>query len=118
MATPILATNTKQTNFRFLIKALKWIAPPLLSIILGYGAVQSARGTNDNRLTNLEKTTEKMLTRDEFTSWASQQRDAQEKIGNKQDQLLTRDEFKIFTDQNNNQLRAIQEELRLLRTRR
>ena len=64
---------------RSLVRFLKLIGPALVSVIVSafvtWGTVQYVKGRDANRLDHVEKSLEKSLTRDEFKTWADEQRE-------------------------------------------
>jgi hypothetical protein len=58
-----------------LITAAKIIAPLILSGIVAWGSVQYSKGRDAQRLDTVERNAQHALTREEFQTWATEQRD-------------------------------------------
>ncbi len=58
-----------------LLRALKLLGPLIASAIVAWGSVQYARGRDGNRLDQVESAVQKTLSREEFRTWADEQRD-------------------------------------------
>jgi hypothetical protein len=58
-------------------------ASALLSAFVAWGSVQYAKGRDANRLDTVEKTLEKSLSREEFKTWAEEQRERLREINDR-----------------------------------
>lgn len=103
---------TKPEKLRQLFRVARWIAPSIASLLIGWGAVQFTQGRNSNRLDNVETKVEHALTREEFQTWANEQRETLRDTKKQTEALVTREEFRIFAEQQNDRLRELKEDLR------
>ena len=79
-----LPAKTQAVIFR----AVKVIAPLLLSAAVAWGSVQFLRGRDAQRLDTLEDNQKHILTREEFKTWTDEQR---ARLGEINDRLLTQE---------------------------
>ena len=106
-------------QFSQMIRIVRFIAPAVATVLIGWGTVQFSQGRNAQRLDNVEKAVEKTVTREEFQTWAVEFRETLRSTNQKQDQLITREEFRsfteTFTEANRDQFRELKEDLRALK---
>lgn len=98
-----------------LVRVVRFIAPAVATVLIGWGTVQFSQGRNAQRLDNVEKGLEQTLTRQEFQTWAIEQKELIRSTNQKADQLITREEFRLFAEQNREQFRDLKEDLRTLK---
>jgi hypothetical protein len=114
------ATLTKPkgtSQFSHLVRAARFIAPGLITILIGWGTVQFTAGRNSKRLDDVEEGLKQTLTRQEFQTWANEQREMLRSTNQKADQLMTREEFRTFADQNRDRFSELKEDLRTMKRR-
>ena len=102
-------------QFGGLVRIVRFIAPAVATVLIGWGTVQFSQGRNAERLDDVEKEIEKTLTRHEFQIWANEQKELLRSNSQKADRLVTREEFRTFTEQNRDQLQGLREDLRTLK---
>src|SRR5689334_17657409 len=103
------------TQLGQLVRVARFIAPAVVTVLLGWGTVQYSAGRNAERLDQVEKATNETLTRQEFKTWSDEQREAIRSTNQKADQLVTREEFRLFAEQNREQFRELKEDLRTIK---
>jgi hypothetical protein len=115
METTALTKLKAGGQFGPIVRTVRFIAPGLVTILIGWGTVQFSQGRNAQRLDNVERDLEQTLRRQEFQIWANEQKDMLRSTNQKADNLVTREEFRQFTEQNREQLRDLKEDLRTLK---
>ena len=98
-----------------LVRAARFVAPLLITVLIGWGTVQFTAGRNSKRLDDVEDGLKQTLTRQEFKTWADAQTEMLRATNQKADQLMTREEFRMFAEQNRDRFRELKEDLRTIK---
>lgn len=112
---PAIKKNPSLGQVGQIVRVARFVAPALLTVLIGWGTVQYSAGRNAERLDKVEKEASETLTRQEFKTWSEEQREALRSTSQKADQLVTREEFRLFTEQNREQFRELKEDLRTIK---
>lgn len=109
------AAKLKVTGqFGQLVRVVRFIAPAVVTVLIGWGTVQFTNGRNSSRLDNVEEGLKQTLTLREFKTWTDELRETLRLTNQKADNLVTREQFEQFKEQNRDQLTDLKEDLRII----